>query len=419
MDFIRTSTCALIGFASLIVNGCGSGNGGDSPRSGSELPLVPDYPPTSPSTVVFATLLDASGKTFREIGLRSEQAAGVDGLFFTEDDNIAGYTEYRFAEQPPRRYHVSVNAAGADGAWFTADDEASVLLDIEFLDADGNMIATIPSGTPGSDGIWLTGDDRILGYDAPGRDPRVFATYGSPGPDGLWFTADDSIERFTSIERDASGRPLQEWYGGAGADRLPLTADDTACGLSRYRYLDGGVSIEDGVNYNTGCLHNDSGQASRWQFTRDVQGRMVRRVVYLNAGADGVWLTDDDGIDNYEAYTYDAAGLRDQTGYFASGADEVWFSDDDTIGTIIIERDNFLGHGERSRVRYRPGADGSWRTADDEVIEYATVTTALQPDGTTVETSIAYQRSGEDGVWFTADDLALSTTVKVTKRLSE
>jgi hypothetical protein len=365
-------------------------------------------------------LLDANGNLFRETsfgGASLPNPAGRDGVYFTGDDEIFGYTEHRKATNPTRRFTVEIYDAGADGLWFTPDDGTGATRDMTFLGPEGEILAVIPSGNPGPDGIWLTGDDRLLGYDAPSRDPRVFATYGAPGADGLWFTADDSIERFTATDRDASGRPLQDWYGGPGPDGIPLTADDHPCGVSRYRYLDAGVSVEDGVNYNTGCFHNDNGRAARWQFTRDAQGRLLRKVTYVDAGPDGVWLTEDDSIEQYDVYTYDVGGLSDEVSYYASGADQQWFTDDDTIGFIYIERDNFLAKGERIKVRYRPGADGLWRTADDEVIMYSAVTTTSLADGTTVETTVKYQRRGDDGVWFTADDLPLSTTVKVTSRL--
>lgn len=70
-----------------------------------------------------------------------------------------------------------------------------------------------------------------------------------------------------------------------------------------------------------------------YSYTYDASGNQTRYVVYIGAGADGVWFTGDDVVSIYNSYTYDANNNRiDNTYYNNPGADSTWFTGDDVVG---------------------------------------------------------------------------------------
>jgi hypothetical protein len=135
---------------------------------------------------------DAKGNLVRYVDYND---AGPDGIRFTADDKLSGYSSYVLNDAGKPLRVISYFDPGPDRVWFTADDRVSGYSDYSY-DSSGNQVR-MASYSPWPDGIKMTADDRpfryeVTTYDTSGR-LSMRSSYNSSGPDGVWFTADDRL----------------------------------------------------------------------------------------------------------------------------------------------------------------------------------------------------------------------------------
>ena len=131
---------------------------------------------------------------------------------------------------------------------------------------------------------------------------------------------------------------------------------------------------------------------------RDGQGRVVTETAVL-AGPDEAWGTADDRWESPTFYDYDTRGvLIRESNASAPGADGLWRTADDEMSWAY-------DFGGDENVYRRPGADKRFGTADDTV-SFRDVF-FREADGTT---PLVERRGnpGADGIWGTDDDVVTS-----------
>lgn len=332
---------------------------------------------------------------------------GPDGQYFTGDDLINGYSERKQLDGRTVR-DVTFDRPGADGQWYTPDDETSDgSYSLISYDERGRQTRTVyfhafPDGSPGPDGVWLTADDVPGSYTALSADGLAEFSYSGPGPDGAWFTSDDKLwtyalkdeegeTSFSRFELDDQGRVSKRFSLIAGADLVPLTADDALCGEERYTYGSNGELTVDSAPGP--CVTTDfSDEPKRRQVgTRDSQGDGVVGFTFSDAGPDAQWFTDDDRVSAYGKTTWGAARPFDYGRYPVLSGDRF---DDYPLSSpkrLVEKRIDGVGFG----------ADGVPFNADDVINYYER---EVQRDAS----NIVYERvfAGPDGLWFTEDDEA-------------
>jgi len=138
------------------------------------------------------TTLNADGQRQRHSFF---QDPGIDGLAFTDDDDLNYYHDYSYDTLARPNENIMYVGPGTDALWYTADD---IVRSCKTLTRDANDLPTqTVSYRPGPDQTCFTTDDIIWGY----HDDRFNAadlltdsnSYYRPGADNTWFTTDDVL----------------------------------------------------------------------------------------------------------------------------------------------------------------------------------------------------------------------------------
>ncbi|HYD43466.1 MAG TPA: hypothetical protein VEB43_21735 [Anaeromyxobacter sp.] len=259
-----------------------------------------------------------------ETATRVHYGPGWDGVFFTEDDEVAGYSYVEFTEA----------GHSLTDRWFA--------------------LGTTTDGR-GPDQLWFTEDDVPMGWWWQHDDEQYGTNHSGPGADGIWVSDDDPItswEEFASAYDPWDGSVLNGLYTDAGPDGTWRTPDDVLGG------------------YLKRVLHPNGAEA--------------QRIRYVSPGWDGVWYTPDDqiGQDWFGAYvvnTYPAGHTQwgswsRQVSYSDPGWDYEWLTADDVPSRCLRHE---FGDGTEYWTREivtTPGWDETCFTTDDSVIGYSRAT---------------------------------------------
>ena len=169
--------------------------------------------------------------------------------------------------------------------------------------------------------------------------------------------------------------------------------------------------------------HNVPTQASReirydgdgniiqyYRFDRDTEQKIIRKIWFLGAGADGIWFTEDDADDlrSYEHNFYDDRGKLIQQAYYSNaGIDGIWLSADDQPNSYedYTQELNIDGQPTPVITTYgSSGPDGQWFTDDDAFPGYEYQTQETLTNGVIRKQTITLNDIGPDGILFTSDD---------------
>lgn len=185
---------------------------------------------------------------------------------------------------------VYYGAAGPDGAWRTEDDT------VKFWSSAERITCVDPACAPqsrhyvasGADGQWFTEDDLVgtlTRYIWGGRDDSEIA-FTDPGADGEWGTADDqaSAARRTVTGLFGGDEVTMLQQDGLGADNTLGTQDDP---VRSYSVRQRAIVTAGAVTY-----------------TKE------EAFEYTGPGVDGIWLTLDDELTDYDVVYKVEGGLR-------------------------------------------------------------------------------------------------------------
>lgn len=246
-----------------------------------------------------------------------QYSAGSDSTLGTSDDPVVLRDEYT--------YDTSNRLTKF------AELAADQTVRIDYSWSGRKLMMTQTFTDPGNDAVWNTSDDRgpqwrEFSHDATGATTRQ-TTYNNGG-DQKPQTNDDFIMQSTTFDRDATSYVVtkQVAYGAAGSDMMWMTPDDVV------------------ANYQT--------------MMTDARGLLLARTAYSAKGNDNMWFTSDDVVSNrlvitydakqcetlresrnaadavlsYMTTEYDASGNRTkQTLYMGAGQDGIWHTQDDGI----------------------------------------------------------------------------------------
>lgn len=235
-----------------------------------------------------------------------------------------------------------------------------------------------------TDGDSSSGGTGCYMYARINPDNTRFTSYISAGLDGAWLTADDQNNGYMDYLVVASNKTRGIGYS-----------------------VDGSIYGYDDIT----CKSID---------------KITRQVQYGEAGADGVWQSDDDVISLYLDRLYSSTGQLTRLNHYKSaGSDGVWFNSDDELieytivtynGSCRVRDVQHLPNGETTyynertcndngdtltSVIYGAGPDGEWFTSDDSAQYF---TKFIDNENGVPMRLIGYSGSGADGVMFTADD---------------
>ncbi len=280
--------------------------------------------------------------------------------------------EYQLSQRTRRLRYIT---PGTDGIWFNSDDEIGSYVEFNAL-KNGIQTNSILYTGAGPDLIWLTEDDLVRFYRTDASDSADgaigSAAYVKPGIDAEWFTSDDELRWTTAQTTNADG--AEEWiqYSDPGADGDWFTSEDN---------LVGHFSIQ---TFNT-------------------QGLSDQHTFYRSPGPDLIRFTADDAVSYYHQYFYNAENLLNEVILFhgGPGPDNIYFTADDRIANCSAISQNADG-SENQTVSFRPGADATCFTADDEIRLYHVHTYDSTQD---LVGSKTFSSPGADNEWFTDDDI--------------
>jgi len=280
--------------------------------------------------------------------------------------------EYQLGQRTRRLRYIT---PGADGTWFNGDDEIGSYVEFSAL-KNGIQTNSILYTGAGPDLVWLTEDDLVRFYrnDVLDSAGNVIgnAAYVKPGIDAVWFTSDDELRWTTAQTTNANGD--EEWiqYSDPGADGDWFTNEDNLVG-----------------HFSTQ--------------TFNTQGQPEQHTFYRNPGPDLTRFTADDAVSYYHQYFYNAQNLLNQVILFhgGPGPDNIYFSADDRIANCSEISQNADG-SENQTVSFRPGADATCFTADDEIRLYHV---HIYDSTQHLVGSKTFNDPGADGQWFNDDDI--------------
>lgn len=270
-----------------------------------------------------------------EQSIRYDQP-GTDGIWFTTDDPIFNYVSH--TGNATDIVNITYDTAGPDGIWLNSDDRVRYYNFVK-NNPDGSIQTEIYS-IPGDDEIWFTPDDQIgwtIYKSAIISDQRQWATYLSPGADNNWDTIEDNrVYEHALIQYDANGVLIRHtYYSDIGLDSIPFTPDDTIVFYHEYGYDDLG-RISQNIKFANGPgadgvwpSADDSASSCKIQ-ERDANDLPVRSITYL-AGIDGLCFSSDDRVWGYHDDSFIDGQLSNSTSYYGPGADTTWFTEDDII----------------------------------------------------------------------------------------
>lgn len=271
---------------------------------------------------------------------------------------------------------------------------------------------------PGQDGVWHEGEDDISSYEKtlylPDNVETVFI-FNGPGEGEVWFDDNDVVERAWRYRYMPDGRVMERLQTeNAGEDGEYFTSDDhyrvgefkaydesERHVLSLYR----SVSFPEERRLNPGAdgkwLTGDDGGFIYYRYQHDTDGRLTRKTAFssVHPGLDDIAFNGDDRVLNYTDFLYDDTGrLAETHSYFDAGPNQVWFDEDDDASSLEkhVRTDTFA-----RKEFWNAGADDRANTNDDWLSSYHyreyDELGRLSRTGT-------YDWKGSDGVWHTADD---------------
>lgn len=446
--------------AAFGLGSCGGDSAPTPPTSASAAPATLRGLPLVPSQIGEArlwqieqgTLVAQNGDRLRQVYYSEPfvSAAGPDGVFFTADDAIATYTEYRRDPQTKVTMWGSFSGPGSDGAWFSADDQfAPGTYFSKRLNARGEIEEECSFQTSeqdvtaarGPDETWFTFDD--IPYQCSRLvTPLRYIQFTSSGIDATWKTDDDVANYYLKFERDAQGRVTSRAGFYVGDDGKLDTTDDFAEGpATRYIFDDSGEWIvdvlappqgEDEFRQNSVAKALIIPVGYRERVRYDTTTRPLFRIVFSSPGSDAIWDNADDIMAAATQWQYiaDAASgaylqlpqsLTQATDFFhnAEIAKEkniglvsriAFYSLDLPFSGDTFADDRLVGYEQFmytdgstiERLSFGVGADGTAST-DDDPINGRTVARKgiIEPDDIVV---ISYKSAGADRVWRTEDD---------------
>ena len=257
-------------------------------------------------------------------------------------------------------------------------------------------------------------------------------------PIGLQRHRGAGLHTYYTASYDPVTRIRRVQYMRTGPDMLAGTSDDQVEQLNEYFYEENQdnyyllVSLDPGEDASYGTP--DDVVLSARHLTWGKAGR--DEVFYSMAGQDGIIGSADDYDTGVKRHYYDEEDRLAYTCTFDAGSDARAFTADDTTTSCV--RSIYLEGEERVMTTTGPGADGSWRTEDDELGDTwsrsilnssgAVVrqeTHVLASNGTAVPLdttllaytvhsrsanhlvleSLSYSGAGPDGLWNTEDDV--------------
>ena len=422
----------------------------------------PDGEPLTADDIVTgyeSTDTDASG--FIATGRYEVDHPGVDGVWFTADDNVSRGSGVVAEVVNDGNYVLALGAvsstqvqgqnfnAGSDGILFTTDDSISqsvgfivAVIDgnnnrgqvVNFRDGtldenatisayslanfDGNQnaVQTVTYTGDGADNQWFTADDQIglitLGVvNAAQNRLDYLYTYDGAGVDGNFFTADDEIASITAFDYNESGQQrFVATHTDIGADGIWFTADDTGSAIAyNYDTQDNIEFFTTSTSYGSDAVWFTSDDSINYYQIRqrDAAGNLLLTGNSSNPGEDGLVLTADDVFNSARRQIYDANNSLDLTIYYNNsvGADGISLTADDVSSYTDVLLDS---EGKViASVFSQPGPDGIAFTADDTGFVF----TELASSDAGVVKTLRLESPGVDGIWFTADDVAASLQV--------
>lgn len=419
----RSFAAALIIGCFAFLTACGGGGESGPPSSPPSEPPPESGPGGTPTSSVIASarpaLNDSNVSIYTDVAVTLTQDLDVDSVdtttvFLLGKWSITGAVSYEpstrtivFQPHSPldakTTYHLIL--AGVKN---TSGDEIHL------------MATRFQAGTlrvrRTADGVWRIGE--VYNYNDEGA-PTNKIRY-SAGPDRVLFNDDDIVLGYTLLGQDAAtGLEGSIEYGDSGRDGVWFTPDDgiLRCSASKYIYENDGTT----KFWTMNCEHigadrawftdddaitsHDKGVIRHWpSFSISTERDSV---TYVAPGPDNQWLTDDDVPGGYRLSTFNIDGeLVKRVIYQGSGPDGVWFNSDDDVSSYW--RLSNYGEGKPKSVTYSgPGVDGVWFTSDDAIAFYDATSTGGQGWQLTVH----FQDAGLDGIWFTEDDESSSCHV--------
>ncbi|CAA0122738.1 Uncharacterised protein [Halioglobus japonicus] len=326
------------------------------------------------------SLKDANGRSIIEASISGSGAMGPDGVWLSGDETLYSYAYTNFDEKGRRTLNAQMDSAGIDGLWFTADDQSTSSYSYWKRDYDeqgrGTMLQdynselspTSPAFSEehlekytvynadfsnsvtvyrdaygasfGADGIPFTADDSIAWPYTVYTDTG-YEQYGQPGPDGMWFTGDDVRSGYVVKQYDGNRKVMEQVFGAN--DEVLSYSEATELSTNSYRTdfynIDdngdpvlGGYNIVQEGNYGyprTTTWYSLADEITNIDYAEyDSRGNITRESAAYTPGNDGLWGTSDD---------------------FAHYAKKVFNSNNE----LVSQYDEY------------PGVDRIWGTADD------------------------------------------------------
>ena len=149
-------------------------------------------------------------------------------------------------------------------------------------------------------------------------------------------------------------------------------------------------------------FNTTTGVPASWQeFGPGMNGRMDRRVVHNNAGADGIWHTMDDNTSSRLGVNWSDDGRILEERQYGAGPDGKLNTADDVVNQFGKFAYDAMGRLTERYYSQNPGADAMYGTADDLPLEVQTMT--YDAMGRPLATVLFYE-AGSDTVFRTADD---------------
>jgi len=134
-----------------------------------------------------------NGRLVRQLIYRS---AGIDGVWFNDDDGISSYNRYSYLANGALDDIVAYGGAGNDGVWDTADDRVYNIFRTEYTER--GQVWRETNWRAGDDALAATADDQVHNYEEyfynDAGELELHTDVSGPGANGIWFDDDDEIK---------------------------------------------------------------------------------------------------------------------------------------------------------------------------------------------------------------------------------
>lgn len=302
------------------------------------------------------TLAGCEGTTEDEIKVfRLKSVAISDGTAQT------GRSDYRYTGSGRLEKIVTFSGAGTDTLWGTLDDVIGYWSECTFtgsavgvyrdLSVEYNGVPLVPAALADWNALMPREPscvDGLAGYSVTGE--RIFE---GPGTDGIWLTSDDLEDSYRyGLVQTSTSRTTWSWTT-PGASPVTRTRQFTyeTTGSQGTGGLRSIHVIEDANNAEPYDFEG------RYLYFFDSNGRLEERVLVDNKGTDGIWGTGDDLV--HSRVTLERIGGVTKVRSFDLNDDQTDYYEYTVVsGRLATE------------TRHKPGPDGDYETADDELTVY-------------------------------------------------